>query len=416
LVAAMQQTLMGSCYKMTDDEVYISFLPLAHVLALTAEGTMIFNGVTIGYGSARSLTDSMVRNCKGDLTELKPTLMAGVPTVFDRVKKGAREKIDKSGGLTKSLFNFAYNLKKKAIANNEDTPFWNSIIFNKFREQLGGRMRMMLSGGAPLSHDTHEFLRVCFGCFVVQGYGLTETCGGGTLQNVMDPGYCRIGAPLPGMHIKLVDVEEMGYLSSNNPPKGEVWLNGPNVAMRGYYKNPKKSAEDFVEGDWFRTGDVGSWTPDGALEIIDRVKNLVKLSHGEYIALENLESKFKASAYIDLICVYADSSEPFPVALVVPVRTKLIEWAEANKIEDAHNFEGLCQNKKAKDLILADLLTIGKAQKMKSFELPKDILLCPEEWTPQNGLLTAAMKLKRQPITEAFKKEISELYKANRTD
>jgi len=95
LVAAMQQTLLGTYFTMADDEVYISFLPLAHVLALVAEGTMIFNGVTIGYGNPRSLIDSLVRNCKGDLTELQPTLMAGVPTVFDRVKKAAREKIEK---------------------------------------------------------------------------------------------------------------------------------------------------------------------------------------------------------------------------------------------------------------------------------------------------------------------------------
>jgi len=101
-------------------------------------------------------------------------------------------------------------------------------------------MRLMLSGGAPLSKDTQEFLRVCFGCYVIQGYGLTETCGGGTLTNVNDPTLDRIGPPLPGVQLKLVDVPEMNYKSSDNPPKGEIWVKGPNVATLGYFKNSKK--------------------------------------------------------------------------------------------------------------------------------------------------------------------------------
>jgi len=232
-------------------------------------------------------------------------------------------------------------------------------------------------------------------------------------MNVSDPGYCRIGAPLPGMHIKLVDVEEMNYRSTDNPPRGEIWLYGPNVATRGYYKNAKKTDEDFVDG-WFRTGDVGTWTSDGSLAIIDRVKNLVKLSHGEYVALENLESKFKASPYVDMICMYADSTEPFTVALVVPAKARLTEWAEAKGIPEAQDFEALCKNNQAKAVILADILSIGKAQRMKTFEMPKAVFLCPEEWTPQNNMLTAAMKLKRGPITDAFKDQIKEMYKANK--
>jgi len=139
----------------------------------------------------------------------------------------------------------------------------------------------------------------------------------------------------------------------------------------------------------------------------------VKLSHGEYIALENLECKFKSSPFVDLICMYADSTRSFPVALVVPIKTKLTEWAESKNIKEAHDFEALCKNKEARKVILADLHAIGRAIKMKTFELPKDVFLCPDEWTPQNGLLTAAMKLKRGPINEAFKDQIKEMYADN---
>jgi len=233
-------------------------------------------------------------------------------------------------------------------------------------------------------------------------------------MNIHDPGLCRIGPPLPGMQIKLVDVEEMGYSSNDAPnPRVEVWLWGPNVATLGYYKSPQKTAEDFVDG-WFKTGDVGQWTSDGALEIFDRVKNLVKLSNGEYIALENLESKFRSSPLIDMICVYADSTQPFVVALVVPVRNRLTEWAHEHGIPEADNFEELCKNRKARDAVLASLVSVGKACKMKSFELPRDVYLCPEEWTPQNGMLTAAMKLKRAPVNARFKREIEEMYASHK--
>jgi len=270
LVAALKSVINASYYTVNSDDVYISFLPLAHVLALVAENCMLDNGVAMGYGNPRTLSDTLVRGCKGDLTELQPTLMAGVPTVYDRIKKGAREKIEKGSPIKAALFNVAYNIKKAAVALRLDTPFWNALIFNKFKVLVGGRLRIMLSGGAPLSHDTQEFLRTCFGCIVIQGYGLTETCGGGTLMHKDDVSYSRVGAPIPGGQIKLVDAPEMKYLSSNNPPQGEVWIKGPNVATLGYYKNEKKTKEDFREGGWFATGDVGQWDKDGALEIIDR--------------------------------------------------------------------------------------------------------------------------------------------------
>jgi len=143
------------------------------------------------------------------------------------------------------------------------------------------------------------------------------------------------------------------------------------------------------------------------------VKNLVKLSHGEYIPLESLESKFKNSSYVDNICVYADSNESFCVALVFPSKNKLMEWAEKNGVPH-EDWEALCKNRKARNIVLRSLFEIGKSQSMKSYELPKDVYLTPEEWTPANGLLTAAMKIKRAPIAAQFKNEIAEMYKANR--
>jgi len=272
-------------------------------------------------------------------------------------------------------------------------------------------MRIMLSGGAPLSRDTHEFLRVCFGASVIQGYGLTETCGGGTLMHIDDVSLGAVGAPLPGAEIKLIDVPEMGYLSSNEPQRGEVWIKGPMVATRGYYKKPEQTAEAFKAGGWFATGDVGQFNTNGTLEIIDRVKNLVKLSHGEYIPLESIESKLKTSPLVDNICVYADSSEAFPIAIVFPAKQKLTEYATSKNLPDAHDFNALCEQRACRDAVLQSLNQVARASKLKSFEVPKDVLLTPEEWTPEN-YLTAAMKLKRAPLTAHFKAELAEMYKS----
>jgi len=155
---------------------------------------------------------------------------------------------------------------------------------------------------------------------------------------------------------------------------------------------------------------VGQWHPDGSLEIIDRIKNLVKLSHGEYIALESLESRFKDSQYVDNICVFGDSHESFLVSLVVPSKSRLTDWAIKNQIPNVDHWEELCKNRKVRDEVLASISQVAKDSKMKRIELPEDVWLCSEEWTPQNEMLTAAMKLKRAYVCQVMKKEISQMY------
>jgi len=238
-------------------------------------------------------------------------------------------------------------------------------------------------------------------------------------MHLSDPSYDVVGAPVPGCQIKLVDVPEMNYLSTDNPPRGEIWMKGPHVSL-GYYKSPEKTREVFDEHGWFATGDVGLWTEDGTLAIIDRVKNLVKLSHGEYIALEALEAKLKASPYLDNICMYGDSKESFAVALVIPNKEKLFDWAASakqpfNDSTDPAQFEALCLLPLARRFILSSIVTVARSANLKTFEIPKAVYLCADEWTPANGLLTAALKLKRGPITALFKAELAQMYAENQS-
>lgn len=390
-----------------ETDVYISYLPLAHVLALASEILTLAVGVAVGHANPRTLLDTTVRNCAGDLAALRPTIMAGVPTVWDRIRKGALAKVEKGSPFKQKLFWRAYAAKAEAIKQGKQTPLYDALVFSKFQSVVGGRLRMMVSGGAPLSETTHTFLRVCFGIPVLQGYGLTETCGGGTIQVPGEVSCCRSGAPVPCCEIKLVDVPELNYLSSDKPhPRGEICIKGDNVSP-GYFLNDEKTAEDFVDG-WFHTGDIGQWCEDGTLAIIDRKKNLVKLSHGEYIALERLESIYKACKYVDNVMVYADSHKTYPIALVYPSKERAEEWAKEAGVDD--EFTSLCHNKDFTAVVLKDMVATGRAAGLKSFEIVKGVCLCSEEWTPENELLTAAMKLKRIPLSEKYKVELDATY------
>lgn len=281
---------------------------------------------------------------------------------------------------------------------------------------MGGRLRFLISGGAPLSAETQKWFGVCLGCPVLQGYGLTETCAGGTLTHSEDRQYGHVGAPVGCTEIKLVDVPDMGYTSHDTnsqglpTPRGEICMRGANVTS-GYYKLPEKTAEAFVEskdgGVWFHTGDIGMWTPEGNLKIIDRVKDLVKLSHGEYVALGRLESQFRASEYVDEIMVYADSLQSYVIALVNPNEARLMAEAKARNLSG--DLASLLRNADLKQAVLDSLKDISKKAKHHKYEYVAKIDFT-EQWTPQNQMLTEAFKLKRNNIVGKYEEKLDALY------
>jgi len=267
-IASIVTSFEGLIGGLSDKDVYLGFLPLAHILELACELSFLIVGGRIGYGTPRTLTDEGAKP-HGDLIAIKPTIFIGVPRIYDTIKKGALEKIGKSGFIKKLLFNVAFNAKKSALAAFRDTPFYNFLVFKNFKQNVGGNVRCMVSGGAPFSKENHEFMRICFSCPVIQGYGLTETCGGGTAQNLNHNDYQNAGAPILSTMIKLVDVKEMNYLTKDK--KGEIYIKGGNVSV-GYLGDEKKTKEEFDSDGWFHTGDVGTFLPNGTLQIIDRKK------------------------------------------------------------------------------------------------------------------------------------------------
>ncbi|XP_077248832.1 long chain acyl-CoA synthetase 9 isoform X2 [Tasmannia lanceolata] len=403
-------------------DIYLAYLPLAHVLELAAENVIVAVGSAIGYGSPLTLTDTsnkIKRGTKGDASVLGPTLMTAVPAILDRVRDGVRKKVDTKGGLSKRLFDIAYSRRLSAMngswfgACGLEKILWNFLVFGKVRAILGGHIRFLLSGGAPLSGDTQRFINICLGAPIGQGYGLTETCAGGTFSEHDDTSVGRVGAPLPCSFVKLIDWLEGGYLIKDSPmPRGEIVIGGPNVTI-GYFKNEEKTNEVYKVDErgmlWFYTGDIGQFHSDGCLEIIDRKKDIVKLQHGEYVSLGKVEAVLLVSPYVDSIMLHADPFHSYCVALVVPSQHALEDWALKHGIGFS-DFSDLCQKEETMKEVHGSLVKASKNAKLEKFEIPAKIKLLPDAWTPETGLVTAALKIKREVVKKAFAEDLTKLY------
>ncbi|XP_072451498.1 long-chain-fatty-acid--CoA ligase 4 isoform X2 [Chiloscyllium punctatum] len=409
--------MTGQCQRIPElgpKDTYIGYLPLAHVLELTAEISCVAYGCQIGYSSPQTLSDQSTKikkGSKGDCSVLKPTLMAAVPEIMDRIYKNVMSKVQEMNYLQRTLFKLGYDYKLEQIKRGYDAPLCSMILFKKVKALLGGNVRMMLSGGAPLSPQTQRFMNVCFCCPVGQGYGLTETCGAGTITEVLDYSTGRVGAPLICCEIKLRDWEEGGYTTCDQPnPRGEILIGGPNVAM-GYFKN-NKSSSDFFEDDhgqrWFCTGDIGEFHPDGCLQIIDRKKDLVKLQAGEYVSLGKVESALKSCSLIDNICAYANSEQSYVISFVVPNQKKLTALAEQKQVQGT--WEEICNDSKMEAEVLREIKEASASSKLEKFEVPVKVRLSPEPWTPETGLVTDAFKLKRKELKNHYLNDIERMY------
>ncbi|KAI7869558.1 hypothetical protein BDF14DRAFT_1782639 [Spinellus fusiger] len=388
-----------------DGDTVLAYLPLAHILEFLIENLSIYMGITLGYGSVRTLTDVSVRNCKGDIREFRPSLMVGVPAVWETIRKTILAKVEESSPNIQAVFKRAVIMKEWLKERHLPTYLLDRIVFNKVKEQLGGRLRLALSGSAPLSYETQSFLEAVL-CPVTLGFGLTEACGVSSVAIPSVDGLGNVGGPSICCEIKLVDVPDAGYFSTNTPrPQGEVWIRGPTVT-KGYWKREDITKEMITEDGWLMTGDIGEWNDNNTLNIIDRKKNLVKMSNGEYIAIEKLESIYKSCVYIQNMCICADSLMPRPVALVIPIEASLRKFAKQKGVEE-EQWDKICKNSVVKNALLGELLLKAKASGFKSSELLHDIYIVNEEWTIESGHLTNSQKLKRIEISRAYKDQIA---------
>lgn len=404
------QAFLKTFVELGEDDTFFSFLPLAHIFDQVVELMFIGLGAHIGYwrGDVKKLVD--------DVGVCKPTLFAGVPRIYDKIYNGAMGKFSKAP--LSWLYNWAkgrklYFMEEGMQSYKTASPMADGIVFKKVAKKLGGRVKAICSGAAPLARHVEDFLRVGMCASVSQGYGLTETCAASCIAPPDYPGpnmAGTVGVITPAIQMCLDAVPEMKYLPTNDPPAGEVCFKGPAV-FQGYYKQQELTDEVLEKDGWFHTGDIGIITPEGALKIVDRKKNIFKLSQGEYVAVEKLENEYGKCTDFDAIWVYGNSFESTLVGVVCPNEDKLKKWASENGVSG--DFAALCASDAAKKHMLALLKETAKGAKLKGFERIAAVHLEPEPWTPDDGreLLTPTFKKKRPQLLKMYQAQIDDMYK-----
>ncbi|NXI23294.1 ACSL1 ligase, partial [Sterrhoptilus dennistouni] len=393
--SAFMKTTEKSFIPSTDD-VLISFLPLAHMFERIVEVSICFLKVWFVYTRCVLLLGLSIAILECE-NAAKLVQKLRVFKIFGQADTS----------LKRWLLDFASKRKEAELRSGivRNNSFWDKVIFRKIQASLGGRVKLMVTGAAPVSASVLTFLRTALGCQFYEGYGQTECTAGCSLSLPGDWTAGHVGAPMPCNVIKLVDVKEMNYLASKG--EGEVCIKGVNV-FRGYLKDPEKTAEALDKDGWLHTGDIGKWLPNGTLKIIDRKKHIFKLAQGEYIAPEKIENVYLRCEVVAQVFVHGESLQAFLVGVVIPDPDTLHNWAKKKGLEGS--YQELCRNKDVKKHILEDMVRIGKESGLKSFEQVKDIVLHTEMFSIENGLLTPTLKAKRPELRKYFQSQINELY------
>ncbi|KAL5018438.1 hypothetical protein ScPMuIL_004160 [Solemya velum] len=379
----------------------ISYLPLAHSYERLIEVSVYMGGGGIGFfqGDVRKLMD--------DIQELKPTVFASVPRLLNRFYDKVTAGVNASS-VKKMLFSIAMREKEKELRRGivRKDSIWDKFVFQKIQAGLGGRVRLITTGSAPLSPKVLSFLRCCVGCPILEGYGQTESSAIISLQLPGEPEVGNVGPPLACNYVKLVDVREMDYWAADG--RGEICLKGPNL-FGGYLKDPEKTKEVLDEEGWLHTGDIGAWCPNGTLKIIDRKKHIFKLAQGEYIAPEKIENVYVRSPLVCQVFIYGESLKATLVGVAVPDPDTLPGFAK-KQLGLSGSVEDLARNPIVKEAIMESLMETAKKGGLASFEQMRDVYVYPEMFSVENGLLTPTFKAKRHELQKYFKPQIDAMY------
>jgi len=374
------------------------------------------------HGRTFALYSGNPRNLTEDAKILRPTIMTSVPRIFQRVYEGILKELSKKSKLAQAIFNKAIQIKMKDFQETGilTNPFLDTLVFKKIRDILGGRMRFMLVGSAPMEPYLLNFLQCALSCKIVEGYGQTEDCAGVLITSQYDRVCQHLGGLGWNAEAKLVDVDELDYHSTDidpetgiSHPRGELCVRGP-ILFKGYLDDEENTKKVLDEDGWLHTGDVAMVLTEhgNAIRLIDRIKNIFKLQQGEYVAPEKLENFYVDSPYVEQIYIYGDSYKNYIVSIIVPNRAKVVEFLKTKNIEcDKDNCQQYFDNKDLKNEILNDLKTLGKKVDLKGFEIIKNIYLSPEPFTVENDLCTPTLKIKRHIAKKYFKEKLDELYK-----
>ena len=375
----------------TGKESALSFLPICHVFERVVLYSYLYNGLRVYFAeSLETISDN--------LKEIKPEMMTAVPRLLEKVYDKIYSKGEELDGIKQKLFYWAVNIALKYEPYGKNGFFYSfklaiaqKLILSKWKEALGGNLKLIASGSAPLQPRLARVFTAA-GMTIVEGYGLTETSPAVSLNDMRDGGF-RIGTVG-----KLVDGVEVKIASD-----GEILCKGPNVMM-GYYKETEKTKE-VMSGDFFHTGDIGVIDADGFLKITDRKKEMFKTSGGKYIAPAVIEGEMKQSLFIEQMMVVGESKR-MAAAIIQPNFDYIASWIKEKNI--VGSIDEITSNQELINAIQKDIdhhnEKFGQWEKIKKFELT------PEPWTIESGLLTPTMKLKRKAIKSKYQHLIDKIY------
>lgn len=414
LVAAAQVDKFDAYFKSVDRCVHISYLPLPHVFE-----RLLFGMVCHKKGKYAMFNGNVLK-IKEDLAILKPNIFVSVPRLFNKFADTIRMGLGQATGVKKWLVDRAVKVKMENYEEDGSVTDWfyDKVVFSKMKAVLGGNVRIMITGSAPIALEVIKFLKICFCVNIAEGYGQTEGTAGEFLPDMGDHSSGNVGGIAKHLEFKLIDVPEMKYLSTDQDeqgrptPSGEILVRGYSV-IPGYYKNQVQTDEAIDKDGWLHSGDIGMLLPENrALKIIDRRKNIFKLSQGEYVAPDRLEQVFKTCMPVEDIFVYGDSFKSCLVACIFVNAPGLKAYSgdanlDISAFENATS-EGI-NKKEFTDIVLKSLNEAATNAKLKGFEKIKKVYLCPKDFNVHQ-LVTATFKLKRNEAKAFFKSEIDVMY------
>jgi long-chain acyl-CoA synthetase len=362
-----------------EGDVVLLFLPLAHSFGRLAHQAAAYHGSTLAFCAETARVPEAIAT-------VRPTILPAVPRVYEKIHANVLGEIDRAGGARRAIGRWAIGVGSRASRLRREgrrTPMLlrleervaDRLVFSKVKKRLGGRLRVGVSGAAPLGLDVLEFFH-SLGMLVIEGYGLTETSSSATVNDPEDFRFGTVGRAVEDCEIKL-DTD------------GEILIRSETI-FTGYFKDPEATAAAFTEDGWFRTGDVGEIDADGFVKITDRKKDLIITAGGKNIAPQNLENALKGSHYVSQAIVIGDR-RPFVTALIT------LDWDEVNA-------SGRDPQELVQELVDAVNRDRVRVEQIKRFAI------LPRDFTQERGELTPTLKLRRRVVHDHFADEIERLY------
>lgn len=378
-----------------EKDVALSVLPLSHVFERQAMYTYLHQGMSVYFAES-------LQTIGPNLREVRPTILVGVPRIFEKIYQRIQERAAEAGEFASMMLVWSVDVAReyaKHTLAHRPVPLLlklkhkvaSKLVFSKWRAALGGRIRLLLSGGAALPEDL-AYIYTGAGIPIIQGYGLTETSPVITSSWLENNRVGTVGRAIPNVEIRIA-------------ADGEIEVRGPNV-MRGYYNKPEETRAVFTDDGWFKTGDVGTLDEDGFLRITDRKKELFKTSGGKYIAPQPIEQAIKGSRFVNQV-VLIGAERKFPAALIVPNWEQLESYCKLKGIEVKSRRE-LCEHPRIIDLIQRQIEKL--TPNLSRYEKIKKIALLEGEFSIEGGELTPTLKVKRRVIDQKYRDVIEKLY------